>query len=222
MIDIDKLFNPKDNKPESKYGSTRSTLFGKFYERIVAKWFEETQNYDLKRWDNGATHKPRIYWHKISLVNFNFKNESKFKAKIEKLLQSGKSYCTPDGLLERNQNLYIWEAKNWPLYPEQGPESQIWNYFSEHPWILAKTCDFGGSELEISGFLFSFWDMDGAIKDRIETRVNNIVGENRFKVILTREILVDCIQNKYDWYIEIIEQEKSNIDKFFNLLLGKV
>lgn len=64
--------------------------------------------------------------------------------------------------------------------------------------------------------------MDGAIKDRIETRVNNIVGENRFKVILTREILVDCIQNKYDWYIEIIEQEKSNMDKFLNLLLGKV
>ena len=106
MIDIDKLFNPKDNKPESKYGSTRSTLFGKFYERIVAKWFEETQNYDLKRWDNGATHKPRIYWHKLSLVNFNFRNELKFKAKVEKLLQSGKSYCTPDGLLERNQNLY--------------------------------------------------------------------------------------------------------------------
>jgi hypothetical protein len=27
-----------DNWRESRYGSTRSTLFGKFYERVLRKW----------------------------------------------------------------------------------------------------------------------------------------------------------------------------------------
>lgn len=144
--------------------------------------------------------------------NFNLANEATFKKKVKKLLQSGRSHCTPDGLFERDRKLYIWEAKNWPLYPEKGPESQIWSYFSDNPWILARTCNYEGKEIEISGFLFSFWNMDTSVKNRIENKVNKIIGENRFKIILTIEIMEDCIQGQYDFYIRIIEQEKNNVD----------
>jgi hypothetical protein len=221
MTNLKGLFSAKDNKPESKYGSTRSTLFGKFYERIIAKWLEEEKDYEPKRWPNGAVHKPRIYWNKISLDNFSFAGESTFETKVRKLLQSHRSHCTPDGLFERKGKSYIWEAKNWPLYPEKGPESQIWNYFSDNPWILARTCDYEGDELEISGFLFSFWDMEIPVKKRIENKVKNIIGENRFEIICTKEIMKACIQNQYDWYVQIIKQEKNNIDDFFDRLLGK-
>jgi len=221
MTNLKELFSAEDNEPESKYGSTRSTLFGKFYERIIAKWLEEEKGYALKRWPNAAVHKPRIYWNKISVDNFNLADEATFEKKVKRLLQSGRSYCTPDGLFERDRKLYIWEAKNWPLYPEKGPESQIWNYFSDNPWILARTCNYEGEEIEISGFLFSFWDMDTSVKNRIENKVNKIIGENRFETVRTIEIMEDCIRSQYDWYIRIIEQEKNNVDDFFEQLLGK-
>jgi hypothetical protein len=220
MTNVDDLFSEKDNRPESRYGSTRSTLFGKFYERIIANWLEKEKDYELKRRPNRAVHKPRIYWNKISLDNFNFAEESTFETKAEKFLHGHRSHCTPDGLFERRGKSYIWEAKNWPLYPEKGPESQIWNYFSNNPWILARTFDYEGNELEISGFLFSFWDMEIPVKKRIENKVNKIIGENKFEIILTKEIMKACIHNKYDWYVQIIDQEKNNIDKFFDQLLG--
>ena len=145
-----------------------------------------------------------------------------FENKVERLLQSGRSHCTPDGLFERGQKIYIWEAKHWPLYPEKGPESQIWNYFSDNPWILAQTCHQGGEAKEITGFLFSFWDMDTSVKNRIEDRVNKIIGENRFKIVRTIEVIDDCIRNQYDWYKCIIGQEKTNVDEFFEQLLGRL
>src|SRR5262249_43034368 len=141
----------------------------------------------LKRWPTGAARKPRIGWKKISPVRFNFDQETNFNHEKVRNSLSSKSHCTPDGLFEREGKLYVWEAKNWPLYPEKGPEHQIWNYFSEHPWILATMCECEGKERAISGFLFSFWNIDGSVKNRIETGVNRIIGEDKFTIILSKE-----------------------------------
>ena len=221
MKNVDDLFRAKDNKPESKYGSTRSTLFGKFYERIIAKWLELKKDYQLKRRRNGAVCKPRIEWKEIVLGDFDIAQESSFnQEKVRQTLQS-KFHCTPDGLFECNEKVYIWEAKNWPLYPDKGPKVQIWNYLSEHPWILATTCICDKTKREISGFLFSFWDIDFTEKNEIEHGVNRIIGKAKFEIILSNEIIEDCIQNQYDWYVDIITEEKCNIDTFFDQLLGK-
>jgi len=221
MTTAHELFNPKLNKPESKYGSTRSTLFGKFYERIISTWLERKAGYVLERWKNGSVRKPRIYWNTIPLNAFDLSGEENLEARVKRLLLSKKSHCTPDGLFTKNGKFYIWEAKNWPLYPENGPESQIWNYLSDHPWIFAKLFDLGGNKENISGFLFSFWYMDSSTKESIENRVNKIVGKNMFKIILNTEIIDDCIQHQYPWYVQIIEQERQNVISFFDQLLGR-
>lgn len=210
------------DKPESKYGGTRSTLFGRFYERLVARWLEENEGFRLARHPKGSPHKPRIYWKSIDPAQFDFAQEDEIRASVSKALERLKSHshCTPDGLFSKDNNLYLWEAKNWPLYSEAGPEKQVLKYLFSNPWVLAKTCVMEGQNREISGFLFSFWDMEAEIKARIETRINRLVGGRKMRIVLTASILDDCIQKQYKWYREIIEQERENVVRFFDQLLG--
>ncbi len=218
---VNDIFSAKYNsRPESKYGSTRSTLFGKFYERVLSRWLEESKECSLRRWPNKAVHKPRIYWSKISLDSFDFSAQEEVRRQIDKS-KEGRNYCTPDGVFEKNTRFYLWEAKNWPLYPEKGPKTQIWNYLITNPWVFSKKFELGGHEEEISGFWFSYWWIEEHDKKKIEKMVNSIIGEGKFEIICTKEILRDCIVNQYNWYIEIIKQEKANVDSFFKQLLGE-
>jgi len=132
MVKACDIISKKYNKLESKYGSTRSTLFGKFYERIISK----------------------------------FSRDWLSKKEVEKSLKGKVSHCTLDGVFKKNTKFYIWEAKNWPLYPEKGPKPQIKRYLTTNPWIIAEKFDLSGKEYEISGFLFSFWYIRP--KDKIE------------------------------------------------------
>ena len=223
MTRAQKIINDSYNKPESKYGSTRSTLFGKFYERILSKWFEKTQGYQFQQWPNGSPHKPRIYWRGINLDGLDFSRDWFSKEDAEKYLNSlkdHKSHCTLDGVLKREVGYSIWEAKNWPLYPEKGPKSQIKKYFTSYPWVFSKTFNFSGEDLEISEFLFSYWYIKPEDKQDIEQEINYVIGESKFRIILTTEVIDNCINKQYDWYVRIVEQERSNIEQFFNQLLG--
>ncbi|MFQ5964278.1 MAG: hypothetical protein ACE5KZ_08350 [Candidatus Scalinduaceae bacterium] len=225
MVRACDIINKKYNKLESKYGSTRSTLFGRFYEKIISKWLEEREKYTLERWPNNkVVRKPRIYWNNIFLDNFNFSKDWFVRDEVEEslnFLKNKKSHCTLDGTFKKNDKFYIWEAKNWPLYPEKGPKHQIRKYLTNNPWIFDKKFDIGGKNYEISGFLFSFWNMELKDKTEIEEGVNQIIGENKFKIILTQAILDDCLGKQYDWYREIIKEEKANIDDFFDQLLSR-
>lgn len=149
---------------------------------------------------------------------FHFASVENFKPKPNELLK--RSHCTPDGFFIRDGKSYVWEAKNWPLYPENGPEQQIWKYLSNNPWILATSANLSSSEKEISGFLFSFWNIPSITRARIEEQVNQIIGMGKFEIILTCDIIDDCIKEQYVWYRQIIEQEKENVGKFFIQLLG--
>jgi hypothetical protein len=211
---------PEGKYPERKYGATRSTLFGRFYERLVARWLEENEGFKLARHPDGAPHKPRIYWKTIDPAHFDFAQEDEFRAGLDQILKSNKSHCTPDGLFGKDNNWYLWEAKNWPLYPEAGPKQQILKYLSSNPWVLAKTCVMEGQK-GISGFLFSFWDMKSEIKTCIESRINRLVGNGKMRIVLTKSILDDYVQKQYNWYQEIIRQEQGNVVCFFNQLLGQ-
>jgi len=228
MGQAEQLFSPELNKAESKYASTRSTLFGKFYERIVSNWLEEKRGYSLQRWPDKSTHKPRIYWGRIYINSFNFSAygilKTRFVDSLQDLRRKHASHCTPDGLFQMGERFYIWEAKHWPLYPEPGGhEAQILNYLVRNPWILATEFDLSGTVRRIDGFLFSWWDIKPPQKKaELEKTINDIIGKNKFEIILTRDILQDCIDEQYDWYRKIVAEEKDNVDRFFGQLLGGV
>lgn len=220
MEDISQLFSKELNKdPESNYGSTRSTLFGKFYERILAVYIETELGYKMIRKDNdNSVSKPRIYWKKVSGKQ---KGDWLSQQRIEKSLKRKVSHCTPDGVFKKGGKYYIWEAKNWPLYPEKGPIPQLKNYFEENPWIFANLFTVEGKEHYIDSFLFSFWDMEDEEKTFIKENINQAIGKGKFKLLLTKPILEECIKNQYEWYLNIVKQEKKNVDRFFKQLLGK-
>lgn len=219
------ILNASYNKEESKYGSTRSTLFGKFYERILVKWFEKKRYCRAVGWPGKRqVHKPRIYWKNLSVEGFDFSGAEELKQQMADSLKNKVSHCTPDGVFEKDGKFYIWEAKNWPLYPEKGPRQQILAYLANYPWILARTFDLSRSKYAVSGFWFSYWcnkpDDEREIEE-VERTVSTIVGEGRFEIILTDRVLDDCIANQYPWYIEVVEQERANVAHFFEQLLGR-
>ena len=221
-----RLFDAKLNRVESKYASTRSTLFGKFYERIISKWLEMEWGYHLERWHNQGTHKPRIYWKNISIDSSSFSAHGELKMRfvnsLKNLVQGNASHCTPDGLFNKDGRCYIWEAKHWPLYPETGGhEKQILDYMIKTPWVLATEFDLSRTAKRIDGFLFSWWEIKPPHKKaELEKTINDIISPNKFEIILTHDILEDCILAQYDWYREIVMQEKENIDRFFAQLIG--
>ena len=220
------ILNASDNKNKEgiKYGSTRATLFGKFYERILVEWLEKERHCSAERWPSRQVRKPRIYWRNVSVEGFDFSGQEELRQQMVDSLRDKGSHCIPDGLFQKQGKYYVWEAKNWPLYPEKGPRSQILTYIGLNPWVLAKTFDLSGREFEISGLWFSYWcnkpEDEREIKE-VERIVSTIVGEGRFEIILTDKALDDCITNQYLWYARIVEQEKGNVERFFSQLLGQ-
>jgi len=213
------------DKPESKHGATRSTLFGKFYERILARWLEEKRLCTLRRWPDKRVNKPTIYWKEVSAEGLDFGEHEKLRVGMVFSLNSKVSHCTPDGVFEKDGQYYIWEAKNWPLYPEKGPKDQILNYMKLNPWVLANSFELQGAQYNISGFWFSYWSNSERDRDEIREAqrvINSIIGNGRLDIILTDEVLDDCIVSRYPWYTEIIEQEKADVEQFFRQLLGRV
>ena len=219
------IISSRYNCIESLYGSTRSTLFGKFYERILREWLEKNKCCNLERWENsGAVHKPRIYWRNVSVAGFNFAQQQKLMEQMSQALRQKASHCTPDGLFRKEKRFYVWEAKNWPLYPEKGPRSQILSYLASNPWVLARTFELSGIQYEISGFWFSYWcntERDESEIKEVEQVINSIIGTGRFEIIPTDRIIDDCLTNQYPWYLGIIERERENIEQFFDQLLSQ-
>jgi hypothetical protein len=189
MLSANEIISATLNKPESKYGGTRSTLFGRFYERLVARWLEENEGFKFARHSDGSPHKPRIYWKNINPRRFDFVEEEEIKASVEMALKTLKSHCTPDGVFTKDNQLYLWEAKNWPLYPEAGPAKQVIRYLFNNPWVLANTCVMGGQDREITGFFFSYWNIEPETKANIESRINRLVGRRELRIVLTAPIL---------------------------------
>lgn len=233
MVKARDMITYSQNKPESKYGATRAALLGKFYERVISEYLERMKSYKrMGEQENKEVWKPRIYWRDVQDVlkgDYTFPAQQdlqRLAKRMENSLNALKSHCTPDGLFVKRGKYYIWEAKNWVLWSEGGskdPYKEITIMIGKKPWVLAKRCDFHGVKYPISGHLVSWWCKREEDKQRIkeaERAINSIIGEKRLEIILTDEILDDCIANQYPWYIEIIEWEWLNIEGLFRQLLG--
>ena len=193
----------------------KSTLFGKFYERIVSEWLKNIEGFDV------FEGKPRVYW---ADVDFNKKDEIKAAEMLNDSLRDrkeNKKYCTPDGLLTRDGEFYLWEAKNWPLWSEgKEPATQLRDVMADLPQLLAKKCTYRKQGYKIDGFIFSWWKKPPESDDIIIKEYNEIINPGMLKIYYTSDILSDCIKNKYEWYLEIIETEKERMNTLFKDLSG--
>lgn len=218
MTNITELFNLSKKSKESiiqtDLDSIRSTLFGKFYEGIIARWLVEKEGFEYHKG------RPNVYWSDIK----ELKSKDDFSKKLNQALNGkkrDKKYTNSDGLFEKNGNFYLWEAKNWPKWrgKEKTLDEQVKNEaLANSPWLLARQIHLRGEKRNISGMLFSWWQRFEECK-KLENEVKETIGMP-FKFYFTAEIVDDCRKEKYDWYIKLVNEQKQNIDKFFEEILG--
>lgn len=190
--------------------STRATLFGRFYENIIRKWLEVECRFKVH------AGKPRIYWKEQPPLQIRYRSE-----RLKKLLnilednKQSKSHCTPDGLLEKDGKYFIWQAKNWPKWPEP-IESVLWS----SPWLLAQKVNYRGTKLDVDGIVFSWWSRPQN-EALLLANVRMLIFPLSFDVYYTREILNECIEKQPKWYRSLIEEQRHDIEGFFLELLGE-
>ncbi len=190
-------------------GATRVVLFSKFYEELLRGYLEQKGYKVFPR-------KPKIYWNEIPIPKREIsKNHKKLIEELKRKRNSG-IYCVPDGLLEYKGKYIVWEAKNWVQELFYSPFSDsIWKF----PWLLAKRVRYKDKSLPISGFLISWWENEPGLDDTL-SELRQIVYPLTVDVIFTKNVLYECITNKYDWYIDLINEKWKNINEFFKILLG--
>lgn len=187
--------------------STKSTLFGKFYEDIISKWLEKEESFQI------FPGKARIYWNDAGFIE-NCISVPQFNRVLAEIQEKNKQFCTPDGFVKQNGKYYIWEAKNWPCW-----ESELRDILFSMPSIIATKAFYRKEPYDIHGFLFFWWKEpdEGA---SLEEEIRHLIEPHDFKIIYMTNILEECIREHYPWYSSIIEKEKNRIDMFFNDLLG--
>jgi len=191
----------------------KATLFGKFYEKIISRWFKEIKGFTV--FDG----KPRVYWKDVESAKRSGKGVTKLNRILKKYKQK-KHYCTPDGFLQKNGRYYIWEAKNWPLWTEgKNPIDQLRDLLFSMPLILTTKAVYRNVKYEVNGVLFSWWSKPDGVESLLG-EINKLIAPRTFEVFYTDEILKDCIKNKYPWYLEVIKKEKYRIDELWKDLLG--
>lgn len=217
MTNITELFKQVGKSKESiiqtDLDSIRSTLFGKFYEGIIARWLEEMEGFKL--------HKGRanVYWNETKELKSKDDFSKKLNQALDKKIKDKRKRTNSDGLFEKNGNFYLWEAKNWPKWrgKEKTLDEQVKNE-AFGPWLLAKQVHIKGEKRKISGMLFSWWQRFEEYK-KLENEVKETIGMP-FKFYFTAEIVDDCRKKKYDWYIKLVNEQKQNTDEFFKEILG--
>lgn len=217
MIDIEYLFKQggksKKSPIQTDLDSIRSTWFGKFYEGIVASWLQEFEGY---RFQKG---KPCVYWIDTPPLD---SPTTDLGESLNIALQNKRKnvHSNSDGLFEKNEKYYLWEAKNWAKWNEgKSLQKQVRDLLGNSPWLLAKQVKHNGHIRPIDGILFSWWQrFEGC--DELAKEITNTI-DMPFAFYFTSEIVEDCRKNKYTWYNELIEEQKRNIDVFTKGLLGE-
>ncbi len=202
------------NKVKILDDSVKSTLFGKFYEDILRKWFAETKGYKI------LDGKPRVYWKNVPPCSKDNKASVIINNELKKY-KKNRHWCTPDGIFERSNKFFIWEAKNWPQWTEgKDPLNQLRDHLLSMPMILANKAVYNKKEYELGGVIYSWWSEPEGFNE-IKSEIDNLLSPRSFDLHSTLDILEDCIQYKYSWYLEIINREKDRTNKLFQELLGE-
>lgn len=192
--------------------SIKATLFGKFYEKIISGWLKEATQF------TPLDGKPTIYWRDVEVGRADNEPARKLKSALEEY-KSKKQFCRPDGFLQKDNKYYVWEAKNWPMWTE-GKEAldQLTDLLYSMPQILSTKAVFKTKEYPVDGFLFFWWSQPEGV-DELLKQIRQIVSPRSFEIFYTAEVLSDCINKRYPWYLEIITSEKARIDELFKDLI---
>jgi len=187
--------------------SIRSTVLGKFYEGIVAKWLD-THGYTFQEG------KPCVYFKDLQIPGTlpDYRKSLKNNKKI---------HTNSDGLFLRttSQEHYLWEAKNWPKWSGGlRDRNQIEKIFKTTPWVFAKQVRHKGKDKPLSGIIFSWWKRFDGFRE-FEKTTSETIGL-KFKLYFTSEIIDDCRKEQYPWYIKLIEEQRHNMKDFFSELLA--
>jgi len=218
MIDTLKLFDQAGKSEESiiqtDLDSIRSTLFGKFYEGIIAKWLEDQENY------KHMPGKPNVYWNETSPLAVAKTDLGKALNEALKTKKKNNFWANMDGVFEKDNQLYLWEAKNWAKWDEgKKLKQQVEDLLKSSPWLLADKIKHKGTYKELHGFIFSWWQEFEGHKD-LEHDINKLINRP-FAFYFTSNIIEDCRTKKYQWYQNLVNEQKKNIDAFFKELLGE-
>lgn len=220
MIDTKKIFKHAGKSDkfisviQTDLDSIRSTLFGKFYEGVVAKHLEEKKKYSFLG-------KAAVNWADCIKTSKKDDFSQKLNNSLQQKIDNNKTRANPDGLYEKEGEYYLWEAKNWACWDE-GKSSvfkQVRDLLNESSWLLGTKARVNGKEYQIDNFIFSWWDPFQDFNS-IEVEVSESIGKP-LDIMFTLDIIDDCRKNKYGWYQELINEQKKNIDEFFRELLGE-
>lgn len=204
MDPLNELFSQKNS------GAMRVFLFAKFYEDLLRLYLSQTGYHVLQG-------KPRVIWRSVPLPSLVHSNNHARLVETLTGLQNTAKYCTPDGLLVREAKQYLWEAKNWvqELYPSPFAD-RIWSF----PWLLATNASYQGQTYPLAGFVISWWEREHGMDEAL-AELRRCVHPLSVEVIITKEVLRNCIAAQYPWYVQLVEEKRKNIDEFFDSLLGR-
>jgi hypothetical protein len=115
------------------------------------------------------------------------------------------------------RSYFVWEAKNWvqELYPSPFAD-RVWDF----AWLLAKQADYNGHSYDLSGFIISWWERENGMDEAL-AEVRECVYPLHVELVITKDVLRECIEGQYDWYLSLIDRKRQNIDRFFDVLLGR-
>lgn len=200
---LDELFSLKNA------GGMRVFLFAKFYEDLLREYFRYS-GYQV------LAGKPKIVWKKIRVPSkIHGNGHQRLVSRLEHF-QANAVYCMPDGLFVKDDRYFVWEAKNWvqELYPSPFAD-RVWDF----AWLLSRQTEYKGRAYELSGFIISWWEREPGMDEAL-AELKKCVHPLTVDLIITKEILHECIASQYEWYLDFIRQKQENINKFFDVLLG--
>ena len=222
---------------EPQWDSLRATLFGKFYESIVASYFKETLGFT-------------VYDRSIAILVDYLESLSKeeLTGRVENLITEGRvdrgiaeavvvrlinalnaakrKRFNPDLVLEEKGKYYIVEMQIWPVWTRRryGSSDLSWNTIINEgvaliPRVLATKVKVGGREVPVSGFYYVTYSR-GPDHSAIEDLFKAITARE-FKLLYIKEIIREC--HNYDWYKSIIQTVRKNVNDFLeNLERGTI
>ncbi len=216
---------------EPQWRSLKATLFGKFYESIVAGYFRETLGFN-------------VYDRNIAIpVNYlEDLDEKELMRRVEDLVKEGKidretaeaivnrlvkalneaktrgrKRYNPDLVLEKNGKYYVVEMQVWPVWTgsRYGSSGFSWKVIENEgvaliPRVLATKVKVGGMEVPVSGFYYVAYRR-GPEHSNIEDFFKAITTRE-FKLFYMDEIVREC--HSYDWYRDIIQNVRKHVNNF--------
>lgn len=214
---------------EPRWGSLRATLFGKFYEAIVAHYFAEELNFEVFDRDividigflKGINYNNQNLVRKLEnaveqgIINNGLKDRllDKFKVALNGL--NRRRRFNPDLVVKKGDKYYVVEMQVWPAWLKHryGVPKFSWKVILNEgvaiiPRVLADKVKVHGKTYDLSGF---YYVTLGRSNDHnsIENFFKDLTGRE-FKLWYVDEVICQCYER--EWFRDIISAVKHHVD----------